>query len=120
MTLQSSELYDGRTQKERDSDHRERYGHQALYSHHTCRECGLEWHCRQPSCKLEREGVLCRQCEIEALLDYVVLVGKEIDQYMKITPEGESIWGASLRLGLQAKLKGLTDDAIRVMLMEKI
>lgn len=102
-------------QAARDEDHIAKYGHQALYSRHTCRLCGLDWHCRLNSCRLEQEDVLCRSCEVESFLDLVTTIGTEVTGFLKVF-EGESPWSASLK----AKLQGLIDDALRITLMEKI
>lgn len=120
MTLQSSELHDGRTERERNADHIAKYGHKALYSRHTCRNCGLDWTCRLGSCRLGQEGVLCRSCEVEAVLDLVCQVLPEAVAFLKVQVEGESVLSASLKLALEPKLKGILDDAVRIALMERV
>ena len=98
--------------------HIEKHGHQALYSRHTCRECGLDWTCRLQTCRLKQEGVLCRACEVENLLSDVLNIADALMPLLEY--DKESVWTGSLKLALRPKVKALRDDAKRITKMERI
>jgi len=96
-----------------------KHGHAALYSRHTCRECGLDWTCRLQTCRLEQEDVLCRSCEVESLLSDVLNLADSLIPLLRYQI-GASVWSESLRIALAPKVKALRDDAMRICKMEKI